>query len=446
MTISDFLMLLSLIVAIVAIAAANNKKIWIYKFSRFEVWLFVLLSVLILWLIKYDVIISLGFPYRYFYCKNGDLSQDIALVLSLILLLYFVLVIKCRKRIPKKNKHKLFQYYKRLITSNIDLLLEYLYEYHNVDSKQTEAFLLPIVTDRNFINKATMTDKLVVAKYLIAYPSFNLMQESYGAIKYYTRLLLDIEDNQFVRELMSADSKLIVNTQEDISIIKEQSILVEIFKDATYTFPVGMLDKMSTLAITELIYSPVFGYDEKAFSRARSQLYVEHYLRFFFIVLCNFISRNERIVPTMLRSHYLLNHFSFFSLIPKEDDTDNVKKNKLKIMDEVQLHFNALFYYCDNNNLTTHVKNLLILNTRLYKTSIREKLQYEDIARIVRLYLKRKIEWVTIDFCFKDYLGGIIPQYKEYNAKMTGEVKTIDTQLEDRKVFIMNLIKTGDRK
>ena len=37
MTSSDFLVLITILLAIVSTAIANNKMIWIYKFSRFSI-------------------------------------------------------------------------------------------------------------------------------------------------------------------------------------------------------------------------------------------------------------------------------------------------------------------------------------------------------------------------------------------------------------------------
>ena len=47
MTSSDFLVLITILLAIVSTAIANNKMIWIYKFSRFSIITYILIMIAI---------------------------------------------------------------------------------------------------------------------------------------------------------------------------------------------------------------------------------------------------------------------------------------------------------------------------------------------------------------------------------------------------------------
>jgi len=47
MTISDFLVMITIVLTLVTIAVSNNKKIWLYKFYKRD---FFLLSLAVLWI------------------------------------------------------------------------------------------------------------------------------------------------------------------------------------------------------------------------------------------------------------------------------------------------------------------------------------------------------------------------------------------------------------
>ena len=130
MTPSDFLMLISIVLAIVAIAAANNKKIWLYKFDK---WILSIVLLIVLWinyLIFYDDFRSRGCYFPIFECNFGIKGANIAYFVSVSAIIALILYIAKCNYFPVKRHYEIIQYYKELLYSNFPLLLDYINSYH----------------------------------------------------------------------------------------------------------------------------------------------------------------------------------------------------------------------------------------------------------------------------------------------------------------------------
>lgn len=127
---SDFLMLISIVLAIVTIAAANNKKIWLYKFDK---WILTIVLFIVLWinyLIFYDDFRSRGWYLPFFECDWGVEGTIIAYIVSVTSIIALILYIAKSNYFPIKRHNEIIRYYKDLLYSNFPLLLEYIDTYH----------------------------------------------------------------------------------------------------------------------------------------------------------------------------------------------------------------------------------------------------------------------------------------------------------------------------
>lgn len=175
MTTSDFLMILSILVTLITVTIANNKKLWMYKFSYKSCVIGVLLGIFINFFILYPILCDLGMcPFLgngILICK-GYLAYFISIVALIVLMLY----VAKGKHFPKSNWNKIIDHYSNLINTDAISCLSYIKQYHldnlkkevvllnsNIGtSKQhsslEEGILKEIILSKNFIEKCVIID------------------------------------------------------------------------------------------------------------------------------------------------------------------------------------------------------------------------------------------------------------------------------------------------
>ena len=136
MSASDFLLILSILVTLITVTIANNKKLWLYKFSKWSIFIGILWGLLINYLVFYEELPSV----LHASCMEFDngLRPDywayIIAVLGLLLLMFYIA--KC-KYFPRKNWDKIVNYYRDLITENPALLIGAIEKYHLKNMEQS---------------------------------------------------------------------------------------------------------------------------------------------------------------------------------------------------------------------------------------------------------------------------------------------------------------------
>ena len=129
MSTSDFLVLLSIMVTLITVTIANNKKIWLYKFSILGMLLGVALCLIINFFIFYYDFRSMGMPAILEY--NKGLRADYwGYIISVISLFLLALYVAKSKYFPKSNWEKIVRYYKELLVENPSLLIGFIESYH----------------------------------------------------------------------------------------------------------------------------------------------------------------------------------------------------------------------------------------------------------------------------------------------------------------------------
>ena len=137
MSTSDFIVVISIIFTLIAIVISNNKQLWIYKFSKLEIFFFlfyvVAVNILILGNYKIPIDNIEGCCYNGC-CENIVIkSETIAYVITIILIGVLIWYVGWCNRFPSSNYDKIIRYYKGLIQSDIALLMSDLQNYHQRD-------------------------------------------------------------------------------------------------------------------------------------------------------------------------------------------------------------------------------------------------------------------------------------------------------------------------
>ena len=128
---SDFLMLISIVLALVAIASANNKKIWLYKFNKCTSLIIALLYVILInYLIFYNDFRSRGLYFAFLECDRGIECANIAYIVSVVSVIALIKYVAKCNHFPTSRHNELLQYYNDIFYTNFPLLLEYINTYH----------------------------------------------------------------------------------------------------------------------------------------------------------------------------------------------------------------------------------------------------------------------------------------------------------------------------
>ena len=134
MSISDFIVVLSIIVTLITVSVSNNKYLWLYKFDCKISILLIIIVILIHYLIFFDSYFYYsGWYFKCFVCSNGLKANIWAYIITIITLIFLVYYIVKYHYFPKSNNHKIIRYYESLINTDIVRLMNNIDNYHKKD-------------------------------------------------------------------------------------------------------------------------------------------------------------------------------------------------------------------------------------------------------------------------------------------------------------------------
>ncbi len=259
-------MMLSLIIAIVAIATANNKKIWIYKFTKKHLVAFVFAVIVINYLMAYSFFQGIGWNMPILECSKGIPGKCWAYIISVVVLLYFVYKITLSEHFPISNNDIIIRYYKDLIDSNVVLLYGYLYTYHSVtmpskksnssDEKLLHKVMEEVIADPRFIRHSAEHNPYVFLQYMTSEYSLKIDGNVYGMAMYqYCNSICQYQRMQLYDELyfLSQLDELVVTG-------KPCGIIQLLFTDTTYRSLSFFMLKMYEISVYEVLHNEsIFG-------------------------------------------------------------------------------------------------------------------------------------------------------------------------------------------
>lgn len=252
MTISDFIVVISILVVIITIGFSNNKQLWLYKFGiREAIFLLLCLLVINILIIRHSEIIKvptyetvrdriLGYKCMYFSYRTFR-TDGLAYLLTLIMLITFIYYMGWGKHFPAKNHDKIIRYYKSLIDNNLPMLIDDLYYYHGNDIKEqlekinkvcekedwdfklameeeeeikkanrraarqrniTLKVMSKILMDKTFIQKSIDADPLFCLQF---YSCLTTTRYYDDRIEFYFTKLIESKRSEFINELVDID-------------------------------------------------------------------------------------------------------------------------------------------------------------------------------------------------------------------------------------------------
>lgn len=131
MSVSDILTILSIAIAILSISYASDRKIWLYKFSKWDCCICALWFVITNYFIFFDFFHAHGWYFPELMRTDGFYlrPKTWAYLTTIVSVIYFVCKIYAN-RFPRSRYKALTDYYLTLINTNFFLLMNYLHEFH----------------------------------------------------------------------------------------------------------------------------------------------------------------------------------------------------------------------------------------------------------------------------------------------------------------------------
>jgi hypothetical protein len=119
MSVSDWIMIISIVFAVIAIYPSNERNLIAKKLCKYEPTILVLSLLFVLYLIKFDEITSFFHPLKSFYTEWGLKANNLALILFLILVgyIFWRIFIMLPNLTPRE---KLMVYYLKLMKTDFD--------------------------------------------------------------------------------------------------------------------------------------------------------------------------------------------------------------------------------------------------------------------------------------------------------------------------------------
>ena len=133
MSVGDWITIISITFAVIAIYPASERIIISYKLRKYEIPLFVFCTLFILYLIKFDEIAN-GIPFlKFFYSDFGIKANDWALLLFLVLIFYsgWRLFFRIPNALPKEN---LIKFYQKKLNQDFNTFFELFNKYERKSS------------------------------------------------------------------------------------------------------------------------------------------------------------------------------------------------------------------------------------------------------------------------------------------------------------------------
>lgn len=280
MSISDFIVVLSIIITLVTVVISNNKHLWLYKFD-WKITIFLIAIVLFIhYLIFFDkCFYSWGLYFDFFMCKNGIDANIWAYIITVVSLLILILYVGRFPYFPKTNNNKIIRYYESLINTDIVRLMKDIDNYHKKDidnyfytyeqnksesikkDNLTPMVIYKILFNENFIKKSFEIEPIYFLKSIKNLYSNN--ENFYPAIENYFTLFINSEYSNFVgRMFIRYENK---NAAE---VIKNRDFFSLIFKpDLLFILDFEVNGIFGEAAYEELKYgNPIFNeeQDEKS--------------------------------------------------------------------------------------------------------------------------------------------------------------------------------------
>lgn len=132
MNIGNFLTVFSVLIALVGFAYNSNRKIIIYKLSKSDYIIAIVLVLLANYLLLFDWVEANGWYFDCFMHEGNSylLPSQWAYIVTSLLLFYVMYKFWGCNRIPKRNRTKLLRYYEELVLSDIPFLINCICKYH----------------------------------------------------------------------------------------------------------------------------------------------------------------------------------------------------------------------------------------------------------------------------------------------------------------------------
>lgn len=132
MNIGNFLTVFSILIALVGFAYNSNRKIIIYKLSKSDYIIAIVLVLLANYLLLFDWVEANGWYFDCFMHEGNSylLPNQWAYIVTSLLLFYVMYKFWVRNRIPERNRTKLLRYYEELVLSDIPFLINCICKYH----------------------------------------------------------------------------------------------------------------------------------------------------------------------------------------------------------------------------------------------------------------------------------------------------------------------------
>ncbi|MBR1769527.1 MAG: hypothetical protein IJ748_03625, partial [Bacteroidales bacterium] len=217
MSISDFIVILSIIVTLVTVAVSNNKHLWLYKFDKKISTVLIIVAILIHYLIFFNkYFYHRGWYLKCFMYQNGietNIWAYIVTIITLSVLIYYIT--KCRY-FPKSNNDKIIRYYKSLINTNIAGLISNIDTYHKKDIDKYFEFVNKLPKENSKKDSNELIDEEQVNNKVKA----NLPRDIVHNIlfnKNFIKHSLDIDPIYFLDKVYNVTSDCLINFSEVIS-------------------------------------------------------------------------------------------------------------------------------------------------------------------------------------------------------------------------------------
>lgn len=416
---SDFLVLISIGVAVITMSEANNKKIWRYKFTRCTLLLMTIWLIWILYLIYYPSFVSRGLYFTLFECEKGLLSKTWAFVLSIVFLIYTMYKIAFQKTFPKTRHDALITYYRSLMFSDINTLLSYLEYYHNPNSlphlvkivimlkrkKSTEKTLLnrirkEIVYDYYFIESVVSISPSLFLEHTTSLVSSH-DDDTITANEYFAKCLIKKFNYRFYEAISFAYKKCNDEGKcKMMDIVEDNPILKYLFYDRKYFTHVQLLHTFKDEALTEITNhnSIIYQVRNEDSYKAYYRSVLMHYLMLYIITIEDIIdtfneSKGKSSKDTFagVESILQLNPSHLLSHLLYDGNKTDTFYNYLQ--EEIEGMIFNLVSYCEEHNCPDGMKYALPLWLQLFHPGVEIGSTNEDLERIWGLILDGSNRW-----------------------------------------------------
>lgn len=442
MTLSDFLILISIGIAVITMCEANNKKIWRYKFSDWSLLFVGILLVWILYLIKYPSFRAIGWYLPMFECENGLSFGTWAFILSIVLLAYSAYKIAFQKGFPKSQHDSLISHYRSLIYSDFDLLLSYLEYYHNPNSIRHLAKAMILLkreksTNKSFENRIRheiVYDYYFIEKVVDVSPALFLEyttslyatkdDDTITANEYFAKCITKEFNYRFYNAIENAYKKC--NEDDNckmIDVVRQNPILKTLFQDKGYYTHIQLIHIFRDEAEKEI------SRQNHAFDREYAVSgFQEYYHSVFYQYLMLYAITLEHVFDTLhntkgkshkstfdcIASIYGLNPSLLYCYTDKKETIITFRDG---LSEEIEYSVFKLVYYCEEHNYPDRMKYALLLWLQLFHIGVEIGTTNEDTERLFGLLLEGDNQWPNCFLSIWNLICEMINKQNKHSLK-----------------------------